>query len=145
MFYRKVSTPRPAWRSVTRVPHKNKLDVIMISHNPSRRSFLESSAALLAWPPFIAGSLASQFETKRSRLIAYVGTFSSPLRDVLPTQVDRPDGNGRGIHLFSVDPATGAMAPAGIQEMGTSPSCLAVAASGTHLYSSNETDHVGRD
>ena len=31
-------------------------------------------------------------------LMAYVGTFSSPLRDTLPTQVDLPPGNGRGIH-----------------------------------------------
>ena len=27
-------------------------------------------------------------------LMAYVGTFSSPLRDTLPTQVDLPPGNG---------------------------------------------------
>ena len=59
-------------------------------------------------------------------LMAYVGTFSSPLRDVLPTQVDLPPGNGRGIHLFQVDRVTGAMTPAGIHEMGTSPSCLAL-------------------
>ena len=75
--------------------------------------------------------------------MAYVGTFSSPLRDVLPTQVDLPPGNGRGIHLFQVDRATGAMTPAGIHEMGTSPSCLALNAAGTRLYSANETDRVG--
>ena len=78
-------------------------------------------------------------------LIAYVGTFSSPLRDVLPTQVDLPPGNGRGIHLFQVNRATGAMTPAGIHEMGTSPSCLALNAAGTRLYSANETDRVGDD
>ena len=77
--------------------------------------------------------------------MAYVGTFSSPLRDVLPTQVDLPPGNGRGIHLFQVDRATGAMTPAGIHEMGTSPSCLALNAAGTRLYSANETDRVGDD
>ena len=76
-------------------------------------------------------------------LFAYVGTFSSPLRDVLPTQVDLPPGNGRGIHVFRVDRSTGAMTAAGVQEMGTSPSCLAVNAAGTHLYSANETDRVG--
>ena len=75
-------------------------------------------------------------------LIAYVGTFSSPLRDVLPTQVDLPPGNGRGIHLFHVDRGTGAM-PIGVHEMGTSPSCLALNAAGTRLYSANETDRVG--
>lgn len=78
-------------------------------------------------------------------LIAYVGTFSSPLRDVLPTQVDLPPGNGRGIHVFEVNRETGAMTPTGIVEMGTSPSCLAINASGTRLYSANETDRAGED
>ena len=78
-------------------------------------------------------------------LVAYVGTFSSPLRDTLPTQVDLPPGNGRGIHLFQLDRATGAMTPIGVVEMGTSPSCLALDAAGTHLYSANETDRVGDD
>ncbi len=77
--------------------------------------------------------------------MAYVGTFSSPLRDTLPTQVDLPPGNGRGIHLFRVDRAGGALTPAGIVEMGTSPSCLALNAAGTRLYSANETDRVGDD
>ena len=74
----------------------------------------------------MAGLLQAQSGKAAGPLIAYVGTFSSPLRDVLPTQVDLPPGNGRGIHLFQVDRATGAMTPAGIHEMGTSPSCLAV-------------------
>lgn len=77
--------------------------------------------------------------------MAYVGTFSSPLRDVPPTQVDLPPGNGRGIHLFEVDRGTGAMAAAGVFELGTSPSCLAANASGTRLYSANETDRQGKD
>lgn len=76
-------------------------------------------------------------------LMAYIGTFSSPLKDVLPTQVDLPPGNGRGIHLFQVDRSSGALKAAGIHEMGTSPSCLAVNAAGTRLYSANETDRVG--
>ena len=76
-------------------------------------------------------------------LMAYVGTFSSPLRDTLPTQVDLPPGNGRGIHLFEVDRATGALNPAGVYELGTSPSYLAVNSGGSRLYSANETDRVG--
>jgi 6-phosphogluconolactonase (cycloisomerase 2 family) len=76
-------------------------------------------------------------------LIAYVGTFSSPLHDVLPSQVDLPPGNGRGIHIFKVDRITSAMTPIGVFEMGTSPSCLALDAAQTHLYSANETDRVG--
>lgn len=77
--------------------------------------------------------------------MAYVGTFSSPLGDVLPTQVDLPPGNGRGIHLFQVDRDSGALTPAGVFEMGTSPSCLALNSGGTRLYSANETDRVGDD
>jgi len=74
-----------------------------------------------------------------------LGTFSSPLRDTLPTQVDLPPGNGRGIHVFQINRTTGAMTPSGIVEIGTSPSCLATNATGTRLYSANETDRVGDD
>lgn len=79
----------------------------------------------------------------RRPLMAYVGTFSSPLHDVLPTQVDLPPGNGRGIHIFQVDRETGALTPSGVYESGTSPNCLAMNAAGTRLYSVNETDRVG--
>lgn len=75
-------------------------------------------------------------------LMAYVGTFSSPLEDVLPTQVDLPPGNGLGIHLFHVDRETGKMTAAGVERMGTSPSCLVLNAAGDRLYSANETDRV---
>jgi len=77
--------------------------------------------------------------------MAYVGTFSSPLKDMLPTQVDLPPGNGRGIHLFQVDRDSGALTPRGVVEMGSSPSCLAINAAGTRLYSANETDRIGDD
>ncbi len=72
--------------------------------------------------------------------MAYVGTFSSPLGDVLPTQVDLPPGNGKGIHYFQVDRQSGDLTPAGVFPMGTSPSCLAVNPTETRLYSANETD-----
>jgi 6-phosphogluconolactonase len=78
-------------------------------------------------------------------LVGYVGTFSSPLRDTLPTQVDLPPGNGRGIHLFRIDRTTGSMTPFDVVEIGTSPSCLALNGDGTRLYSANETDRVGDD
>ena len=115
----------------------------MIPDTSSRRSFLTTSIALAGITPLATHCLQAQTNDDQQPLMAYVGTFSSPLRDMLPTQVDLPPGNGRGIHLFHIDRATGAMSPAGIYEMGTSPSCLAVNASGTHMYSANETDHVG--
>ena len=111
----------------------------------SRRSFLKTFVALAVTTPLIAGLLHAQSKEAGGPLTAYVGTFSAPLRDMLPTQVDLPPGNGRGIHLFQVNRGTGAMTPTGIHEMGTSPSCLALNATGTRLYSANETDRVGKD
>jgi 6-phosphogluconolactonase (cycloisomerase 2 family) len=109
----------------------------------SRRSFLESSAILASTAGLAEGLLHAEIDQAAKPLMAYVGTFSSPLRDTLPTQVDLPPGNGRGIHLFQANRETGALTPAGIFEMGTSPSSLVANASGTHLYAANETDHKG--
>lgn len=111
----------------------------------SRRSFLTTTATLTAMSPFAGFRAGTQRNATASPLVAYVGTFSSPLKDTLPTQVDLPPGNGRGIHIFRVDRGTGAMTASGIVEIGTSPNCLALNAAGTRLYSSNETDRVGDD
>src|SRR4051794_2344729 len=115
----------------------------------SRPSYLRATGALAAAALLLLPGCQSRGPAARPAgeaagpLMAYVGTFSSPLKDVLPTQVDLPPGNGRGIHLFRVDRRTGELTPAGVQEMGTSPSCLATNAAGTVLYSANETDRVG--
>lgn len=95
--------------------------------------------------PVLNGLLTAQSNPPNPPLMAYVGTFSSPLRDTLPTQVDLPPGNGRGIHLFQINRSTGAMTPAGTYDLGTSPSCLAINANGTRMYSANETDRVGEN
>jgi 6-phosphogluconolactonase len=101
------------------------------------RMFTATAAALLL-------SRTAQAQEARP-LMAYVGTYSSPLKNMLKTQVDLPPGNGKGIHLFTVDRETGAMAPAGVVEMGTSPSCLAFNAGRTVLYSANETERLGAE
>jgi len=111
----------------------------------SWRSFLRTAVALLGTTPLITGFVPAEANGGDGPLVAYVGTFSSPLRDVLPTQVDLPPGNGRGIHVFRVNRDTGAMTPAGIYELGTSPSCLTLNTAGSRLYSTNETDRVGKD
>jgi 6-phosphogluconolactonase len=117
----------------------------MIRHNPSRRSFLRTSTALAGIAPLTGFSIGNDPGAAGGPLVAYVGTFSSPLRDTLPTQVDLPPGNGRGIHRFRVDRTTGAMTPIGTTEIGTSPSCLALNAAGTRLYAANETERAGED
>src|SRR2546430_8280022 len=115
------------------------------SSQVSRRSFLKASAVLASTAPVLTGVIRAQAAGGKAPLMAYVGTFSSPLHDVLPTQVDLPPGNGRGIHLFQVDRSTGALMPSGVYESGISPNCLAVNAAGTRLYSTNETDRVGEN
>jgi len=80
---------------------------------------------------------------EKAPLMAYVGTYTSPLQNVRPTQVDLPPGNGRGIHLFELDRQSGAMTPAGVHEMGTSPSALAFNVDRSRLYSANETERTG--
>jgi hypothetical protein len=96
----------------------------------SRRSFLKTSAALTGSGPMLAGGAAGQAGEAKGPRFAYVGTFSSPLRDVLPTQVDLPPGHGRGIHLFQIDRTTGALTASSVQEMDTSPGCLVINAAG---------------
>ena len=111
----------------------------------SRRTFLESSVVLAGAGTLVLNSFGSASQDLSRPLIAYVGTFSSPLRDMLPTQVDLPPGNGRGIHIFSVNRLSGEMTEIGVYELGTSPSCLALNAQGTRIYSANETDRVGEN
>jgi 6-phosphogluconolactonase len=112
----------------------------MIPLKLSRRTFLNAAAALAILPGVTV--LKAQSDDTAAPLMAYVGTFSSPLQNVKTTQVDLPPGNGRGIHIFQVNRATGALVPAGIVETGTSPSCLTVNAAGTRIYSANETDRT---
>jgi len=87
--------------------------------------------------------LYAQPDDTQKPLIAYVGTYTSPLQNMKKTQVDLPPGNGRGIHLFEVDRVTGAMTPYDLHEMGTSPSALAFNETKTRLYSANETERIG--
>ena len=114
----------------------------MIPPPISRRSFLKASAALAGGSSIFASWSKAQAHAAAKPLIAYVGTYSSPLPIIRPGQVDLPPGNGRGIHLFQVDRATGALSPHGVVEMLTSPSCVALNSAGTHLYSANETEQL---
>ena len=84
-------------------------------------------------------------QTNDRPLMAYVGTYTSPLKNMRDTQVDLPPGNGRGIHLFQVNRETGAMTAAGVHKMGTSPSALAFNKDKSRLYSANETERIGKN
>lgn len=110
----------------------------------SRRSLLKLSTTLAAGLALPGSFQAAPADKEKSgKLMAYVGTYTSPLQNMKATQVDLPPGNGRGIHLFEVNRATGEMTPAGVVEMGNSPSCLVFNATRTHVYSANETERMG--
>lgn len=115
--------------------------IALTSH--CRHIRLKTTVVLALW--FALTSLTWSQQAAKGEWMAYVGTYTSPLKNMRPTQVDLPPGNGRGIHWFTVDRASGAMKPAGVYEMGTSPSCLAFNADKTRLYSGNETERVGED
>jgi 6-phosphogluconolactonase (cycloisomerase 2 family) len=66
-------------------------------------------------------------------ILAYVGTYSSPQGP------EGSKGNGQGIYLFQMDPATGALSPRELFADGSNPSWLAFDPSRTHLYAANET------
>ena len=68
---------------------------VMSESSASRREFLVAAVAVGS---AAAGVAVAETSVERP-LFAYIGTFSSPLKDVLPTQVDLPPGNGRGIHI----------------------------------------------
>jgi 6-phosphogluconolactonase len=108
----------------------------------TRRTFAARTSMTLAAHAAAAGRVRAA-DAPRQPLMAYVGTFSSPLRDTLPTQVDLPPGNGQGIHLFRLHSETGALSAAGIVASGISPSSLVVSRDGSRLYSANETDRTG--
>ena len=108
----------------------------------TRRSFVGRASGFMAMTPVVALAEATRQRGQGSTLLAYVGTYSSSPVDTPAGKVDLPPGNGRGIHIFRVDRATGALSPAGVQEHATSPSALAFDASGTHVYSTNATDLV---
>ena len=69
---------------------------------------------------------------KLSRLLAYVGTYSSP---------DGPEGskgNGKGIYVFNVDLTTGSLAANQLCEDERNPSSLALHPSAKYLYAANQ-------
>lgn len=108
---------------------------------PTDRRTLLKSAAIVA----LAVACPASLLAAEAPLIAYVGTYTSPLKNMRATQVDLPPGNGRGIHIFEVNRETGALTGRGVYESGGSPSFLLFDASKKHLYSTNETERIGDD
>jgi 6-phosphogluconolactonase (cycloisomerase 2 family) len=87
----------------------------------------------LAAAALVPASAQSNAAPNRA-LLAYVGTYSNPQGP------EGSRGNGQGIYLFQVDPATGKLSPRELTANGFNPACLALDPSQTHLYSANETN-----
>jgi len=90
----------------------------------SRRDFLVRAATAAA------GSLTAQ---DRGPVLAYAGTYSAPVG------AEGAPGRGKGIYLFEMNPASGALVERALFPNADNPSCLALNGSGTRLYSANET------
>ena len=86
-----------------------------------RRDFLKSIA--------IMSTIAN---AQKKPILAYVGTYSSP------EGPEGSKGNGQGIYLVEMDPATGSLTQRDLFKNDSNPSWLALDHTGTHLYAVGE-------
>jgi 6-phosphogluconolactonase (cycloisomerase 2 family) len=85
--------------------------------------------------PALARAGRSLSNPASRRILAFVGTYSSP---------QGPEGSigrGRGIYVFEMNPATGALTRREIIASEANPSCLAFHPSAKYLYSANEVSN----
>ncbi|MDE3167305.1 MAG: lactonase family protein [Acidobacteriota bacterium] len=96
-----------------------------------RREFLMSAAALAA---------ARRMSAQAAPRLLYVASYSSPQGP------EGSKGNGEGIYLFAMDPATGALKQRAVFRNQDNPSWIAFNKSHTRLYSANEiSDYQGKE
>jgi 6-phosphogluconolactonase (cycloisomerase 2 family) len=98
----------------------------------SRRGFLTATTLAAAGAALPAAARKPPPEGSRP-VQAYVASYSSP---------QGPEGwkgNGKGIYLFDVDPASGTLHQRAVCANDSNPSWIALNAAGTCLYSANET------
>ena len=103
----------------------------------SRRGFLQAAAGAAALVPTLAREGHSSSPSRPHRILAWVGTYSSP---------QGPEGwhgRGQGIYVFEMNPTSGALTQLEIIPNDANPACLALAPSGGHLYSANEIANYG--
>ncbi|MBV9264839.1 MAG: lactonase family protein, partial [Acidobacteriaceae bacterium] len=96
----------------------------------SRRGVIKGAGFLAA--ANAAGGMMQQDNARpaaRAPIFAYVGTY---------TGAPGSGGNGKGIYLFSFNPATGVLTQVDVVSTVPSPSWLAIAPNGRYLYAVNE-------
>ncbi len=96
----------------------------------SRRAFTKSAVAFAVANAAMRPAMA---QTNRRRMLAYVGTDTSPV-----------DGtaNGKGIYLFEMDPVTGELSQIKLAAQSFNPTWLALHPSGRYLYAGNEVSDI---
>ena len=99
----------------------------------TRRSFLQAAAVAAA--PVLAQGGQSSPKPPARRVLACAGTYSSPQGP------EGSKGRGQGIYVFEMNPASGVLTQREIVPNDANPACLALAPSGTHLYSANEVSN----
>jgi 6-phosphogluconolactonase len=93
----------------------------------TRREFVQALLASAAFAPMMTGQ-QRQPTARPGRVIAYVGTYTSP----------QGPNHGQGIHVLEMNPSTGALIPRDIVKSESNPAWLAFNRDGTRLYSANE-------
>ncbi len=101
-----------------------------LKQKASRRRFLKSAAALAVSAPAMARGRHDGPRTAQGPLRAYVGTYSS--------KAPGGSAHGRGIYLFEMDPASGALMERAVFPTTLNPSWLDLNPARTHLYTVNE-------
>lgn len=93
----------------------------------TRREFVQALSASAAFAPMMSGQ-RRQGSGPPGRVIAYVGTYSSP----------QGPNRGQGIHVLEMNLSTGALVPRTVVKSDANPTWLAFNNDGTRLYSANE-------
>jgi 6-phosphogluconolactonase len=94
----------------------------------TRREFVQAVSAWAAFEPLIEAGGRRQPAASPGRILAYVGTYSSP----------QGTNRGQGIHVLEMIPSSGALVPRHIMKSDANPAWLAFNRDRTHLYSANE-------
>jgi 6-phosphogluconolactonase len=102
--------------------------------NLSRRELLQGSAAL-ALLSALRPARGAAMEGSNRKVLVYVGTYS--------TAVDGGGGNGKGIYLFEMNPASGELSLIKLAAEGRNASWLSLDPSGRCLYAANEVADFG--
>ena len=95
----------------------------------NRRDLLKASIAFT-----MLSSMPSPLRAMGQKVLAYVGTYNSPVDG---------GGNGKGIYLFEMNPATGELTLVDLAAAAPNASWLSFDPSGRFLYAANEVANFG--